>query len=241
LVIVLFTDFGAAGPYLGLMEVALRSQAPDIPIINLVSDAPTGDPLRSGYLLAALGRALPSGSVVLSVVDPGVGGERLPVVLKAGDCWYVGPENGLFNTIACQSGQAEWWIIDWRPDRLSASFHGRDLFAPIAARIAQQDFSWKHRPYSGPDLGAWPADLDEVIYFDHYGNAITGRRYLPDLNGQSLRVNGWALPQAATFCEMPVGESFWYGNSMGLVEIAVNRGRADRSLNLKPGDRIIFG
>jgi hypothetical protein len=172
--------------------------------------------------------------VILSVVDPGVGGERLPVVLHADRRWFVGPDNGLFNAIALQASMAEWYFIGWRPDTLSASFHGRDLFAPVAARIARNDFTWGH-PWQGPDLQDWPADLAEVIYFDHYGNAITGLRYRPEWNGRALRVNDLSIPQASTFCEVGKGHAFWYRNSMDLVEVAVNQDRADRCLGLTVG------
>lgn len=232
--IFLFTDFGAEGPYLGQMEAVLRTHAPGVPVINLVSNAPCGDPRRSAYLLAALSRYCPVDSVILSVVDPGVGGERLPVALHADGCWFVGPDNDLFNSIALQASRTEWHLIDWRPEVISSSFHGRDLFAPVAARIACNDFTWG-QPWPGPDLQDWPADLTEIIYFDHYGNAIAGLRYRPEWDGRTLQVNGQSIPQAATFCAVEKGQAFWYRNSMGLVEVAVNQDRADRCLGLAVG------
>jgi S-adenosylmethionine hydrolase len=238
--ILLFTDFGAEGPYLGQMEAVLRRQAPGVDVINLLSNAPAGDPRRSAYLLAALCRCFPPEGIFLAVVDPGVGGERLPVVLHADGRWFVGPDNGLFNAVAVQSSDSEWRLIEWRPDQLSASFHGRDLFAPVAARIARGDLTWGRSCHRGPDLSAWPADLPEVVYFDHYGNAIIGMRYGTEFDGLCLVVNGRCIPQAQTFCAVAEGEAFWYGNSMGLVEIAVNRGRADRDLGLAPGMEIGF-
>ena len=228
--IFLFTDFGAEGPYLGLMAAVLRQQAPHAEVVNLISNAPCADPRRSAYLLAALSADLPAGGVILAVVDPGVGGRRRPVVLHADGRWFVGPENGLLNSVAAQASAAEWRIIDWRPEKLSSSFHGRDLFAPIAARIAHGDFSWPHRPVQGPDLSGWPLDLPEIIYIDHYGNAITGLRYSPRLANKILTLGGFHIPPADTFCSVPDGALFWYGNSMGLVEIAVNRGRAGHVL-----------
>ncbi len=238
--IFLFTDFGADGLYIGQMEAVLRSQAPGIDVINLLNNAPTGDPRRSAYLLAALCRQCPLESVFLGVVDPEVGGERLPVVVEADGRWFVGPDNGLFNAISVHSSRAEWRVIDWRPECLSASFHGRDLFAPIAARIARHDFTWASRPYVVPDMNLWPADLSEIIYIDHYGNAITGQRYGPELAGRVLEVQGRRIPQAKTFCAVAAGEVFWYGDSMGLVEIAVNRGRADSHLGLAIGMAVNF-
>ncbi len=232
--ILLFTDFGAEGPYLGQIEAVLRINAPNIPVINLVSNAPECGPRLASYLLAALIKHFPKGSVFLCVVDPGVGGERLAVVLEADGRRFVGPDNGLLNTVAVQAEKAAWQVITWRPGHLSASFHGRDLFAPVAASIARGDFGGL-KDWDGPDLQAWPQDSAVIVYFDHYGNAITGWRYCDELEDKILLVNGLRIPQARTFSDRPVGEPFWYRNSMGLVEIAVNRGRADETLDLTLG------
>lgn len=233
--ILLFTDFGAEGPYLGQTEAVLRLGAPGVDVINLLSNAPPGEPRLSAYVLAALSRRFPTGTLFLCVVDPGVGGERLPVVQEADGRWFIGPDNGLLNTVAVQAQKTRWRIIDWRPDSLSASFHGRDLFAPIAARIAKHDFTWASSPWEGPDLAVWPADIAAIVYFDHYGNALTGWRYASELAGKALLINGHRIPQAETFCDLPEGSAFWYRNSMDLIEIAVNRNRADKSLGLALG------
>lgn len=233
--IFLFTDYGREGPYLGQMEAVLRREAPGVDAINLLSDAPTADPRHAAYLLAALSRQLPERSVFLCVVDPGVGGERLPLVLQADGRWFVGPDNGLLNTVAVQAQQVRWWRIDWRPAQLSASFHGRDLFAPIAARIAKGAANIGLVDCQGPDISHWPADIAAVAFIDHYGNALTGWRHGPEQDGKALLAAGRHIPQAGTFCQVPEGEAFWYRNSCGLVEIAVNRGRAAEVLGLKIG------
>ena len=238
--ILLFTDFGPAGPYLGQMEAVLRINAPDVEVVNLVSDAPTGNPRLGSYLLAALAADFPKGSVFLCIVDPGVGGDRLPVVLEADGRWFVGPDNGLLNTVAAQSKHVVWRIITWRPERLSASFHGRDLFAPVAAQIARQDFARIVSDWARPEIDNWPKDTASIIYFDHYGNAITGWRYSDALNGKTLSVNNRIIHQARTFSDSAIGKPFWYCNSMGLVEIAVNQGRADDVLSLELGQDFYF-
>jgi S-adenosylmethionine hydrolase len=238
--ILLFTDFGPAGPYLGQMEAVLRINAPGVDVVNLVSDAPSGEPRLASYLLAALAVTLPKGSVFLSVVDPGVGGERLPVVLEADGRWFVGPDNSLFNAVAAQAKCTVWRIITWRPERLSASFHGRDLFAPVAASIARGDLSWSDGDWPGPDLIGWPPDIASIVYFDHYGNALTGWRYSESLQGKALLVNAWRIFQARTFSDLALGEPFWYCNSVGLIEIAVNRNRAREVLGLSLGQGFRF-
>lgn len=238
--IVLFTDFGPSGPYVGQMESVLRQAAPDVPVINLLSNAPTADPRLSSYLLAALRHSFPANSIFLSVVDPGVGGKRRPVVLHADGQTFVGPDNGLLNTVAVQAQNAQWSEIIWRPEGCSMSFHGRDLFAPVAAILATNEAGDLLQSFDRNDLNDWPQDLAEVIYFDHYGNAMTGLRYHEAYTGKTLTVNGMAIKQAETFSAVIEQQAFWYKNSSGLVEIAVNKGRAEQQLALKLGTQISF-
>lgn len=238
--IFLFTDFGAGGPYIGQMQAVIRLAGPGVDVIDLVSNAPSGDPESSAYLLAALVSVLPERAVVLGVVDPGVGGERAPVALEADGRWFVGPDNGLFYGVAKAATECRWHIIDWRPERLSASFHGRDLFAPIAARIACGDLSWPRGLSPDRNLDDWPAEVDRVIYFDTYGNAFTGRRYDPALDGRSVSVGRHSLPQGRTFSSLPRGQGFWYRNSIDLIELAVNQGSAREGFDLRIGTPVRF-
>jgi S-adenosyl-L-methionine hydrolase (adenosine-forming) len=130
--------------------------------------------------------------------------------------------------------------VEWRPEALSASFHGRDLFAPVAARLA----------LSGPDrrmlreaeitrIAEWPDDLSEIVYVDHYGNAMTGLRasMLPD--NAALVAGDLILPKARTFSDVPLNSAFWYENANGLAEIAVNGGRADTTLGVAIGSPVV--
>jgi len=238
--IVLFTDFGPSGPYTGQMESVLRQTAPNVPVINLLSNAPTAAPRLSSYLLAALRHSFPADSIFLAVVDPGVGSERKAVVLHADGQFFVGPDNGLLNTVAVQSQKTQWFEIVWRPEQCSMSFHGRDLFAPVAAKLAisaAEDFI---QPFERNDLNNWPYDVAEVIYFDYYGNAMTGLLYREDFAGKTLTVNGIVVKQADTFSAVEARQAFWYKNSSGLVEIAVNKGRAEQQLALKLGTQVSF-
>lgn len=238
--VILFTDFGPAGPYLGQMEAVLREMAPAVPVINLLSNAPVGNPRSSSYLLAALRHSFPANSIFLAVVDPGVGSERKAVVLCADGQYFVGPDNGLLNTVAVQSEQVQWFEITWKPENCSSSFHGRDLFAPVAAQLAINSADALLSPIQSPDLNSWPADLQELVYFDYYGNAMTGLRYHVDLAGRVLTVNGKRITQAETFSAVAEQQAFWYQNSSGLIEIAVNQGHAQQQLNLELGTQIAF-
>lgn len=231
-----FTDFGPNGPYLGQMEMATRAIAPTIPVIHLLSDAPVFDPWASAYLLAALAVETPPDTVLLCVVDPGVGGSRAPLAVRADGRWLVGPDNGLFELLIRRAACVEAWEIVWRPQRLSPSFHGRDLFAPIAARLALGE-NPEHvglQPIPTPRQLDWPDDLAAVIYLDHYGNAWTGLR-ADTLKSAEIVVGGLRLTRVRTFGEVAGGVAFWYENSSGMVEIAVNGGRADLVTGIELG------
>ncbi|MPY70513.1 MAG: hypothetical protein GEU92_10540 [Alphaproteobacteria bacterium] len=226
--IVLFTDFGAAGPYVGQMRAAIAARAPGAQVIELLADAPAFDAQSSSYLLAALAPDFPADAVFLAVVDPGVGGDRPPVIVEADGQRFVGPGNGLFEIVSRRATRTAATRIDWTPPRLSSSFHGRDLFAPVAAMIeigeavpaAPLDGSLHRRP-------DWPDDLDRVIYIDAYGNAMTGRRAATLPADAVLHAAGRRIAPGRVFGDVEPGEAFWYENANGLVEIAVNRGRAD--------------
>ncbi|MBV9862249.1 MAG: SAM-dependent chlorinase/fluorinase [Alphaproteobacteria bacterium] len=234
--IALFTDFGLSGPYTGQMKAVLHQTAPGVPVIDLFADAPAANPRPSAYLLAAYGAWFPAGTVLLCVVDPGVGGSRAPIIAEADGRRYVGPDNGLFELVLRRAAVARGWEIEWRPAHLSASFHGRDLFAPVAARLARgEDPSLVARPQEAGRRPDWPDDLAEIVYLDHYGNAMTGLRGTMVPENARLAAAGHVLSPAATFSAKAPGEAFWYVNSNGLVEIAVNSGRAAEQLHLSIG------
>ena len=238
--IVLFTDYGLEGPYIGQVEAVLHQLAPREKVINLLADAPRQNPKACAYLLAALTRNFPAGTIFFCVVDPGVGSFRdRPVALNIDQSWYVGPDNGLFDIVTRRGKQAECREITWRRAGMSASFHGRDLYAPICAMIASGNplamarSDWRDRHH-------WPDDLDEVIYIDHFGNCMTGIGAGKASKDLILKTGRKEIAYAATFSDAPEGELFWYINSCDLVEIAVNRGNAREAAGLSIGSRIAF-
>jgi hypothetical protein len=237
--IVLFTDFGLAGPYTGQVQAVLEESAPGVPVIQLFADAPAGEPKPAAYLLAAYAAWFAAGTVLLCVVDPGVGSARRGLIAEAAGRIYVGPDNGLFELVLRRAPNPSCWEIGWRPPALSASFHGRDLFAPVAGRLARGEppsaLASRVAPERHPD---WPDDLAQIVYIDHYGNALTGLRGESLPSNTRLAAGGHRVAHAPTFSAVPPGEAFWYVNSNGLVEIAVNAGRADRALGLAIGSQI---
>jgi hypothetical protein len=238
-VILLFTDFGAADLYVPQVKAALLAEAPGALILDLLHELEAFDVVAGAHLLAALRGRFPPGSVFLAVVDPGVGSKRPAVVVEAHGQWFVGPDNGLLSVLAARCNSPRIWRIEWRPANLSESFHGRDLFAPVAARIASGRFptEWLVAE-SGLEVAFGSAERAGVIYLDHYGNAMTGlsagnapRQALLDAGGQTMAY-------ARVFAEAPAGEPFWYENSVGLVEIALRQGSAAQRLGLRVGDPV---
>jgi S-adenosyl-L-methionine hydrolase (adenosine-forming) len=236
--IFLFTDYGLEGPYIGQVETMLFQLAPEVKVINLVVDAPHNNPKASAYLLASLIHQIPVGSVIFSVIDPGVGsGKDKPTAIKIDGRWFVGPDNGLFDIVAKQAKEILVWQISWKPEGLSNSFHGRDLYAPVCAMLENKEQIPGDR-VGWTDKHQWPEDLYEVIYIDHFGNCMTGIRAVNLDNQTTLRVNNQDISNANTFSDVSVGQSLWYENSNGLVEIATNQASASQALNITVGTNI---
>ena len=230
--IFLFSDYGLEGPYLGQVESVLHQLAPQAKVINLMADAPRNNPKASAYLLASLIPNIPEGSILFCVVDPGVGSrEDKPVVLTVDNRWFVGQDNGLFDIVVRQGTQYECWEITWQPEELSISFHGRDLYAPVCAMLANKE------PIPGDEVQwldehQWPDDLNEIIYIDHFGNCMTGIRVNNLAKQTVLKINKLGIIKADTFSNVQAGCAFWYENSNGLVEIAVNQGSASEEIGI---------
>lgn len=239
--ILLFTDYGASDPYSGLMKAAILEHAPNAAMLDVLHHAPDFNIAASAHLLAAMSAGFPAGSLCLAIVDPGVGSERDGVVLHADGKWFVGPDNGLLSVLAGRAERWKLWRIDWRPARLSASFHGRDLFAPIAAWIDQGAFpharlSEIERLRFNLDCG----DLAEVIYIDHFGNLLTGMRAGQVPHGSRFKVGSCEINWARVFSDAEPGCLFWYENSLGLVEFALNGASAAQFLGAQVGDQFVM-
>lgn len=236
--IALVTDFGP-GIYTGQMRAVLHARVPEVPVIDLVHDL---EPFRAdlaAYLLPALMRDMPAGTLYLCVVDPGVGGERDLLLVRAAGAWLIGPDNGLLARVTADSPGALVWRIGWTPDWTSASFHGRDWIAPAAVRLCRGEDLGLTDLHPGSLIGSgWARSLPAILYRDRYGNLMTGLRADDHPGDGALVAAGRRLPRARTFCEVAPGQPFWYENALGLVEIAVNQERAEAVLGLGPGDPV---
>jgi len=238
--IVLFTDFGADDIYVAQIKATLLERLPQgTHIVDLLHSVSNYHIRAGAHLLAALQDRFPTASVFLAVVDPDVGTDRDAVILQADGKWYVGPDNGLLSVVAARAAETQVWRITWRPEMLSASFHGRDVFAPLAASIANGAFpADKVEKIRALQVRLGSEDLPEVIHADHYGNALTGlhARHVPQ--SAMIAVRDRRLPYVRTFAEAPANRAFWYENSVGLVELAANRTSAVRLLGIEIGDSV---
>jgi S-adenosylmethionine hydrolase len=221
------------------MKATLLAIAPAEPIVDLLHSAPAFRIHGAAHLLCALQQRFAPGTVFVAVVDPGVGTARDAVVVRADDKWYVGPDNGLLAVVAARAAAAQTSHIVWRPPSLSASFHGRDLFAPVAARIATGVLpSSALQATDGLAVRVDADDAREAIYIDHYGNVLTGLRASNVPRTAALGVRGHRLACARVFGEAPAQSVFWYENSVGLVEIAADRASAAARLGIAVGEPV---
>lgn len=237
--ILLFTDFGSADVYVGQMKLALANHAPNADVIDLLHEVPNFDVRAGAHLLAALHARIPESSVTMAIVDPGVGSVRQPLVVMADGRWYIGPDNGLLSVVLSRARDSQIWQICWSRSEVSNSFHGRDLFAPIAAMLEKKEW-WADALIPATKLNVIfdSTDLREVIYIDHYGNAMTGIPAAAANRSNVLRIGSSTLRYARVFSDVAEGESFWYPNSIGLVEIAMNCGHAAQALMISVGDEV---
>lgn len=237
--ILLFTDFGCSDIYVGQVKARLLSLAPAACVIDLLHEVPNFDACAGAYLLAALHENSPLHSVTMAVVDPGVGSARRSVVVEADGRWYVGPDNGLLSVVTGRATTSRKWRINRINPPVSDSFHGRDIFAPVAAMLEKQE--WRPEvlsPIERLDVILDAQGSEKVIYIDHYGNAMTGI-FGENLNDAAvLNLGDKSFNYARVFSEVPVGDAFWYRNSIGLVEIAMNCRNAAQVLNIKLGDAV---
>lgn len=254
-IITLTTDFGG-GPFVGLIKGVILGIYPQVRLVDLCHDIPPQD-VRAGALMLeqALG-VFPSGSVHLAVVDPGVGTQRRPLVVEALNMLFVGPDNGLFTPVMMADPGARLFALDkprYHRQPVSATFHGRDIFAPVAAHLA-----WGIKPeelgtpVERAELLDWPRAwrgpdslVGQVLGADRFGNLQTNlnrwevEAYLAGRPAEvrlgELVING--LSQ--TYGQSPPGQALALFNSLDRLELALNRGDLRQGLGLDPG--AIFG
>lgn len=234
--IYLFSDFSYQGPYLGQLKSVLYEQATNAVVIDLMHDAPAFNSRASAHLLAASMLSISRDSIVLAIVDPGVGSDRKGVVLRADSRWYVGPDNGLLDVVAQRAHAAQWYEIIYDNPNASRSFHGRDIFAPVAAMLSNEIELTQYLRKIDNTMQVVSTDLAEIIYIDRFGNLMSGLRSSEVDESKSIWFGDVKIKRATTFADVPEGDVFYYENSQGLLEIAINSRSAKEKFSAAIGD-----
>jgi S-adenosylmethionine hydrolase len=231
-IITLITDFGTSDGYVGAVKGVLARNT-NAQVVDIAHDIPRGDIAHAAWVVSTSTREFPHGSIHVVVIDPGVGGARRPVIVKASGQWYVGPDNGVFSYVADQHNDA--WAIEarhFRARRVSPTFHGRDVFAHAAAALARgEDVLMAGPPVRVAGMLPWgPREQGHgrIVHIDQYGNLISD---LPASEaGTAVAIAGRTLPLVTTYEDVPIGQLLAYIGSANTVEIAVRDGRADSVL-----------
>jgi len=242
-IITVTTDFGETDPYVAMMKGIILSINPDARIVDIAHQVPAGSIQEGASIIKETYTYFPSGTVHVGVIDPGVGGKRRPITVLADNHLFVGPDNGLFSPIieaqvhtdVIHLKEKRYWM-----DKISATFHGRDIFAPVAAHLSLGvDPFLLGEKIDNPSALESPlpckknGDLvGEVIRVDHFGNIITNITrehlgpFLPS-KGLTIRIGSLVLQKISTaYSDTPEGQPLALIGSSGHLEIAVNMGRA---------------
>lgn len=244
-VITLLTDFGTADGYVAEMTGVIVSLAPDARIVDVSHDIPPQDIARARLTLSRYWRRFPRGTIHVVVVDPGVGTPRAALAAESDGRFLVGPDNGVLSPAIVQD-QSVVVQLDV-PRDASATFHGRDVFAPTAARLARgEPLEVLGRRHGSPVVLRTPAPVrsgdggvsGEVIAIDRFGNAITN---LDAAASDTIVVAGRVVPVVRTYADVEVGRICALVGSAGLLEVAVRDGSAARALGIEVGAAVESG
>ena len=238
--VTLLTDFGTADGYVGAMKGVLLSTCPDVRIVDLSHEIPAGDVRAGAFALAAAAPLFPRATIHVAVVDPGVGTERRALLVESAGAFFIGPDNGLLS-LAAPAPRTAWSLdrAEWFRQPVSATFHGRDVFAPVAAHlaggVAPERLGTRvgeiHEIRVPIARREGDARVGEVIHVDRFGNVVTSlhARDLSDANAEAfVEIEGYngRIPVLATYGKAPAGSVLAVVGSSGYVEIAVSSGSA---------------
>ena len=243
--ITLLTDFGTADGYVGEMKGVLLAASPSSQIVDITHDIYAHDVELGRLALARYWRRFPEATVHIAVVDPGVGSERAAIAVASDGRFLVGPDNGVLSpALLLPSARAVRLPV---PRNASPTFHGRDVFAPAAAQLANGvPLDSLGTPLSDPVIHRTPEPhrnasgdiVGQVIAIDRFGNAITN--LLAGQRAGSVIAAGKPLVQRRTYSELAEGEAGAIVGSAGLIEIVVREGRASDVLKLRRGDEVLL-
>jgi hypothetical protein len=252
-VITITTDFGHQGPFVATMKGRMLAHLPSARIIDVTHEVPVYWPAEAGFWLARAYSYFPSGSVHVAVVDPGVGTARDIIIVAASGHAFIAPDNGLLAPVVSRSNSPSIFRLDaakaiarLKLPAPSATFHGRDIFAPIGAelaagRVTPADLgpkttdivpSWVEEPAVTPDQVS-----GVIITIDHFGNLITNidADLIRNFPTPVVRTGGHNLPLRRTYGDVRPGEFLALVNSFGVIEIARAEQSAAEALGLGRG------
>jgi len=251
MIITLTTDFGLADPFVAIMKGVILGIAPDAQLVDITHDIRAYNVLEAAFVIDSTYRYFPEGTVHLIVVDPGVGSARRPIAAAGNGHLFVAPDNGVLSCVLQTDPTASsvYWINNASLflKSVSQTFHGRDIFAPVAARLARgipiesvgpriADFVRKALPkphLQGDRL------VGTVLRVDKFGNIITNLRRHHLGKDFSIRVAGVSVNRlCSSFSEAEPGEFFAIEGSTGYIELALNQGSAADRLNIALGAEI---
>jgi len=246
-VIVLLTDFGLQDPYVGQMKGVLLGLAPQARIVDLCHEVAPQNVGQAGFLLEASYRHFPAGSVFVAVVDPGVGSDRAILLARFADRFFMAPDNGLLSFLPAE--ETVWWHVRTDAAEASRTFHGRDIFAPLAARLAAGIAPERLGEPVPPDQTTRAAsDFAEikagilqgvVQHVDHFGNCLLNVSANAHVPGRVWTLDdGRTVAEAATYSDLQPGTVGLLAGSQGVMELAANCASCARILGLSPGSRI---
>lgn len=236
-IVTLTTDFGTRDWFVGSMKGVILSLHPTAQVVDITHELDAGDIHGGAWTLAVSYQCFPPGTVHVAVVDPGVGSTRAALVVRTPDYYFLGPDNGVLSWALRDQPIQDVRRIEntaWMRHPISRTFHGRDVFAPVAARLARgepmtevgrQVNDWLRLP--------WPQN-PEILHIDRFGNAITNLRQRP----HRLRVAGREVRIVNIYQEGAPGEPIGLMGSTGYLEIAINGGNAAATLGLRVGMRL---
>ncbi len=252
-ILTLTTDFGTRDAYVAAMKGVILSIAPDVRLVDISHDISPQDVMEAAFVLREAVPFFPEDAIHLVVVDPGVGSERRAVAFRQGTTQFIGPDNGLFALMLDGEKPDDLVVLDqpasWRTPTPSQTFHGRDIFAPVAAHLATGRLLREvGTPTSAltPLYWALPIQDDQgvrgwVVHIDHFGNAITNISLDAFQTGRRNRrikcFAGNAILREihATYAHVASGEPLLLFGSSGFLEIAVNAGNASELLDIRQG------
>lgn len=253
-IITLLTDFGYEGEYVGVMKGVILNINPRCQLVDLTHQIAPQNILQAAFILHNSYQFFPKGTIHLVVVDPGVGTKRRPIILKKNGFLFIGPDNGVFSLVLQQGRYAAVEITPlsfWKLP-VSSTFHGRDIFAPVAAYLSLgREMSEFGPPVTNLQKIPWPQPIIEdkkiigqIIFVDSFGNLVTNIDrdfFVSQIAGRQfkIRIKKWSLSCLQdTYAQVPEGKLLALWGSAGFLEIAVNRGHAQRLLKVRPGDPI---